>query len=85
MFEGSQYDYRVDIWSLGVIIYQLCNFDYPFLAPSEQKMIQKVKSMPPRQLDQRISQEIRDIYEICLNKNYQTRPQAVDLLALEIV
>ena len=43
MFEGTQYDYRVDIWSIGCIIYQLCNFDYPFVAPTEQKMIDKVK------------------------------------------
>ena len=33
------YDNRTDIWSLGCIIFQLCNQDVPFIAPNETKLI----------------------------------------------
>lgn len=46
MFDGGKYDSRADIWSLGCIIFSICNFDYPFNAVNEQKLIEKVKNMP---------------------------------------
>ena len=85
MFDGSQYDSKADIWSIGCIIFSICNFDYPFYAPNEKKMIEKVRTMRHRQLDQKYPKEFKEIYEICRNKNYMTRPSATDLLGLEIV
>lgn len=32
-----------------------------------------------------ISQDIKDLYEICMNKNYQTRPTTSDLLQLDMI
>jgi hypothetical protein len=33
-------------------------------------------------MDTMFSQEIQDVYEICLNKNYLTRPFASEILSL---
>jgi hypothetical protein len=41
--------------------------------------------MRHRQMDPSFSQDIQDIYNICMNKNYLTRPFASDLLGLEEV
>lgn len=41
--------------------------------------------MHHRQMDCRMSQELKDLYEICMNKNYTTRPTARDLLNLDMV
>ena len=32
-----------------------------------------------------MSQELKDLYEICMNKNYTTRPTARDLLNLDMI
>jgi len=32
-----------------------------------------------------ISQEIKDLYEICMNKNWQTRPKSSELLGLQFI
>ena len=36
--------------------------------------------MRHRQMDPNISMQIQDLYEMCLNKNYLTRPFASDIL-----
>jgi serine/threonine protein kinase len=30
MFDGSSYDYKTDIWSLGCVIFAMCNFSHAF-------------------------------------------------------
>jgi len=41
--------------------------------------------MQHKQLNQRMSQDIKDLYEICLNKNYRTRPQACEILSFDFI
>ncbi len=38
----GKYDEKVDIWSLGVIIYKLVFGKYPFNTKSKQKLIEDV-------------------------------------------
>ena len=33
------YDSRTDIWSFGCILIRLCNFDTPFMAMAENRLI----------------------------------------------
>ena len=39
MFDGAECDQRVDVWSLGCMLFQLCNNDFPFTAPDEKGLI----------------------------------------------
>ena len=32
IFKGDKYDFKLDIWALGVILYQLMYLDLPFIA-----------------------------------------------------
>lgn len=36
-------------------------------------------------MDCKMSQELKDLYEICMNKNYLTRPTARELLNLDMI
>ena len=85
MLEGTDYDSRADIWSLGCVIFNMHSFDYPFNAGSEERMVQKICNHPHKPIDPRVPQEIRDIYEICMNKNYKTRPKISDLMCLDVI
>ena len=54
--KGSNgYDCRTDIWSLGCIIYQICNFDVPFIDKTENNLINKIKFMTHRCIDPNVS------------------------------
>lgn len=86
MLQGLDYDGRVDVWSLGCVIYTLCtNLEYPFKATSEKQLIDKICNQPHLPLDEKIPQDIRDLYTICMNKNGQTRPTSAQLLSLPFV
>ena len=68
------YDCRTDIWSFGCILYQLCNFDAPFNALTELKLVNKIKLSNHKQIDIDFPQDFKDLYEVCMNKNYLTDP-----------
>ena len=72
MAEG--HDCRTDIWSLGCIIFQLCNLDVPFNALTENRLITNIKECRHKPMNINICKELRDLYEVCMNKNNLTRP-----------
>jgi len=62
VLESNEYDGRADIWSLGCVIFVLCNSrpDFtPFMANSEKILIERIKFLKHRQLNDSINIEIR--------------------------
>ena len=39
---GVKYNYRADLWSLGVLIYSLCTQQLPFDDPDPEKLKEKI-------------------------------------------
>lgn len=79
------YDCRTDIWSFGCIVFQLCNLDVPFYAPNEQRLIQKIQTGRHKAMRREVSQELKDLYEVCMNKDYKRRPYTRDLLSFPFI
>ena len=64
--EGHRVDGRSDIFSLGVVFYQLLVGRRPFMAETTSELLQRlisVEVVPPRQIDDRIDRELE---RICL-------------------
>ena len=44
--EGKPYGHKSDVWSLGVVLYELCTLRHPFAASNPAALVMKVPHHP---------------------------------------
>lgn len=76
ILRGEGYDYRVDIWSLGVLISELVSGKTPFQAANTQKLYENIVRGVPT-YDSKVNQIVRNL----LQKIFATDPD--DRMTLE--
>lgn len=76
------YDFKADIWSLGITALELAYGQPPYFAFPPMKVIMYVvKAEPPRiKMSEPFSRYFREIVHACLQKDPRRRPSAEDLL-----
>lgn len=77
-----------DVYSMGVILYQLCTGRFPFEDPSEITVIQKhIKEMPSdvRSINSAISDDLAEAVMRCLEKKPEARYQTARELRVDLM
>lgn len=71
--DTADVDERTDIWSLGVVLYQLLTNALPFEATSTAALAARIAADPPGTLPEHLPGELRTIVLRCLEKDRSKR------------
>ncbi|XP_074114378.1 sterile20-like kinase isoform X2 [Cotesia typhae] len=81
-FRDNPYDFKVDIWSLGITLIEFAQMEPPNHEMSPMRVLLKIQKSDPPKLEQpgKWSKEFNDFIAKALIKDPQTRPTADELL-----
>ena len=85
IIENKPYDAKSDIWSLGVLLYEMMTFKMPFNAnslPNLSLKIMRGNYAPPPTV---YTRDLREIVSRCLMVNPSRRPRIQEILSMPII
>ncbi|CAJ1063505.1 serine/threonine-protein kinase 10 [Xyrichtys novacula] len=80
--KDAPYDYKADIWSLGITLIELAQIEPPHHELNPMRVLLKIAKSEPPTLDSpnKWSPEFKDFLKRALDKNPDTRPTAAQLM-----
>ena len=74
MLQEEKYDSKSDIWSLGVLLYEMCCFQHPFTGDTLAEIAMAVHKCEYEEIPKIYSDDMRKLIKKMLNKDPQKRP-----------
>ncbi len=84
---GDKLDHRSDIFSLGIVMYQMVTGNKPFLEDDERSAMQKIRMdtpLPPRSINPAIDKSLERIIQRCMQKIPQDRYTSTQELVIAL-
>lgn len=80
--ENYPYDFKADVWGLGVVLYELLALECPFSAKSFAALAVRICTADPRPVPSVYSPEARSLLNRLLSKRPEERPSSVEVLEI---
>ncbi|KAJ2844920.1 kinase that interacts with cdc31p, partial [Coemansia erecta] len=79
--KGQVYDFKADIWSLGITAYEIATGVPPYADEDPKRALFLIPRKGPKHLEpEQASKDMRDFVDRCLEVDYTKRPSARELL-----
>ena len=87
IIQSNLYDYKTDVWSLGIILYEMCALQPPFNGTNLHHLAMQIVGgiYQPVPKQGRFSEEIQRLIKICLIVDPKQRPSINEILKVPIV
>ena len=85
IWKKRPYNSKCDIWSLGVLLYEMATFTYPFNARSTRDLSLKVCNAKPPPIAGSYSRDLTRVIMLMLTPNPVQRPSVRELLGMPCV
>jgi NIMA (never in mitosis gene a)-related kinase len=80
MCKGEKYDEKVDVWATGVLLYEMCNLDYPFGGKNLHQLTNNIINQKYKPIPEQYSKDINNIIYGMLKKDPNQRPSINQVL-----
>eukprot|EP01044_Picomonas_judraskeda_P009936 COSAG03_NODE_1247_length_4481_cov_10.407255_4_plen_332_part_00 len=77
---GKRYDHKSDVWSLGVLLYELTTLRYPFTGKSMGELTRKITRGKFAPLPSHFGSDLRELIKDMLCTNPEKRPSIDEIL-----
>jgi serine/threonine protein kinase len=83
--EEKPYGFEADIWSIGVVYYQLLYGKYPYHGLNDYQILKKIKTSRPDFYGVNLSDKARDFIDRCLTVNPKNRISWKEIYGLPLI
>ena len=69
ILRGEEYNYKCDLWNIGIIIYNLYFGIFPYPGQNENAIINKIEQLGNKELKETDNKELDDLIKNLLEKD----------------